>query len=74
MTIEVAKGSVSSCTFGDVRENVDNDPLWGSDEVSGNVVEGGFFHAHCCGWPWSDGFSPFGYCRMCVLFYIVLIF
>ena len=28
------------------------DPLLEIDEVSGDVVEGGVFHAdHCCGWP-----------------------
>lgn len=54
----VAQGSVSSCTFGDVGENLDQDPLSGSDEVSGDVVEDGFFHANCCGWPWLNGFSP----------------
>jgi hypothetical protein len=35
-----------------IMKNLDNDPLLGSDEVSGNVVEGGFCHAYCCGWPW----------------------
>lgn len=26
----------------------DKDPLSGTDEVSGDVVEVGFFHADCC--------------------------
>ena len=50
---------------------------WSSGEVMrsvGMLWKVASFHANCWGWPWSNGFSPFGYCRMCVLFFIFLIF
>jgi hypothetical protein len=47
--------------------------------VSGNVVEGGFFHAYCCGWPlvkWHATISlvpnVWFYCCYFILFLIAL--
>ena len=42
----------------------------GTGEASGDGVEGSFFHGDCCGWPWSNGLPPLGYCHMCALFLV----
>ena len=47
-------------TSGDVAETEDQDPLSGTDEVSGDVVDG----------PWSDGLPPSGH--WCIFVYILV--
>lgn len=49
-------------TSADVAKIKDKDPLSGTNEVNGDVMEGGSFMQIVEDGPWSNGLLPFGYC------------
>jgi hypothetical protein len=49
-------------TSADVTKIKDKDPLSGTNEVNGDVMEGGSFMQIVEDGPWSIGLLPFGYC------------
>ena len=62
-------------TSRDVAETQDKDPLLGSDEGSGDVVEGGFFHADVVYGPGqvAGHHLAIGACLIVCYFVLVLI-
>ena len=49
-------------TSADVTKIKDKDPLSGTNEVNGDVMEGASFMQIVEDGPWSNGLLPFGYC------------
>ena len=62
-------------TSRDLVETQGKDSLLETNKVSGDVVEGGFFHADCCGWPLVKWLATIWWLlHVCIVFYLFIVF